>query len=251
MIKFAQINTVLQEPPVISGYKSINVLRWKDEWKELCPYYMKTDGNEEIQNPGGVLFENFWQGIKVYDRVFSQKIYPSRFQQGNPKYLWWEYNAPPEGELLYEPPSQSLEADGGGKWVNKEAYLKWRDSIWSCKNPLRYPNGFYNRTRCQFATDHTLDVKMDYITARKKVYVKEYIRLVKKTEKYEQLVQKLENGEKLLICEVDVPAAHKKGPYGQVNREVDLNYINELLEFPGEAFGHGICLAKALLEEFE
>lgn len=240
MIRFGYINSVTQEPPVAEGFTPINVLRWKGEWKELSPYYIKTDGNEEIQNPGGILFENFWQGIKVYDRVFSQKIYPSRFQYGNPKYLWWQYDAPPEGELIYDVNTSTL---------NKEAYLKWRDSIWNCKNPLRYPNGFHNRARCKFATDHTLELKMDYITGRKKVYVQEYIRLVKKTDKFKQLVQKLKNGENLLICEVDVPLLNKRGPFGQFERVADLDFINELIEFPQEAFGHGCCLAKALLEE--
>lgn len=41
---------------------------------------------------------------------------------------------------------------------------------------------------------------MDYITSRKELYVKEYIRLVRKLKK----------GENLQICEIDVPANGKR-----------------------------------------
>lgn len=43
-------------------------------------------------NPGNILFENFYQGTKVYDSVHEIEIYPSRYQQGKSEYLQWSYS---------------------------------------------------------------------------------------------------------------------------------------------------------------
>src|SRR5437879_750169 len=74
--------------------KSVQVLSWhkKDtEYYELSPYFLKTDGNEIIKNDGNVIFENFWQGSKVYDFIYDIEIYPHYSFKGNKKYLWWEW----------------------------------------------------------------------------------------------------------------------------------------------------------------
>ena len=63
----------------------------RQRWKKLCPYLLKTDGNELCHNSGGILFENFYQGCKVYDIVYENEVYPSRYHMNNPNYLWWKF----------------------------------------------------------------------------------------------------------------------------------------------------------------
>ncbi len=237
MIKFYQTKSTTDKLPVVEGFETIDVLNWKKKWKALSPYFMKTDGEEELPNPGGVLFENFWQGSKVFDRVFSIEVYASHFHRNNPKYLWWKYDAAEGGDIMY---------DSETKEVNYELWTKWRDSIWSCPNAIRYPNGYSNRWRTQFSLGKG-DVRLGYIDARKQIYVKEYSRLARKTPEFTTLLNKLRSGKNLLICEVDVPREGKKGSYG-LQKDVTLEYLDELMNDGSEAFGHGVCLAKALLE---
>jgi len=64
-----------------------NGVKWNNcKWKNLCPYLLKTDGEEFCHNSGGILFENFYQGCKVYDIVYENEVYPSRYYMNNPKY---------------------------------------------------------------------------------------------------------------------------------------------------------------------
>ena len=51
----------------------------------------KTDGLKKCTNPGNILFENFYQGLKVYDIVYQNSVYPSRFHTGKPEHLWWKF----------------------------------------------------------------------------------------------------------------------------------------------------------------
>ena len=183
------------------------------------------------------MFENFWQGSKVFDRVFSIEVYASHFHRNNPKYLWWKYDAEEGGDIMY---------DSETKEVNYELWTKWRDSIWSCPNAIRYPNGYSNRWRTQFSLGKG-NVRLSYIDARKQIYVKEYSRLSRKTPEFATLLNKLRSGKNLLICEVDAPREGKKGSYG-LQKDVTLEYLDELMNDGSEAFGHGVCLAKALLE---
>jgi len=56
---------------------------------------------------------------KVYPTVHDNEVYPSKYQQGNPQYLWWKYEPQnPQGDIL-------LNSDGS---INYELYFRWRDS---------------------------------------------------------------------------------------------------------------------------
>lgn len=249
MIKTQQIKSTSQKPNDLEGYITVNVLKWNSsKWKTLCPYYLRTDGKEENFNPGGIIFENFYQGSKVYDVVYSQEVYASRFYHGNPAYLWWKFNTVNKnGDVL-------LDKLGN---INYDLYLNWRNSIWSCQNAIRYPNGLANRKNTKFTLITDKDGKqerLNYIDARKRLYVKEYIRLMRNTKEYQLLLSWIRKGEKLLICEIDVPAKNKKGDYGkdcddQNNCTMNLDKLKRLLDDPNEAFGHGLCLAYALLSD--
>ncbi len=250
MIVTQQIKSINDSPFSHEDFIAINVLKWKDsQWKTLCPYYLTTDGNEIQKNEGGILFENFWQGSKVYKRIVSNEVYPSKYQAGNPKYLWWSYETKNKwGDYILDDEYN----------IDMETYLKWRNSIWSCKNPIRYPNKIGNRKDCRFALiidANGSQTRMDYLTFRKEVYVREYIRLVKKTREYNELLDMLKQGKKLMICEIDVPAKNKRGKYNinnalNISEPLTLEYLEELLNDPSEAFGHGLALVMSLLRDY-
>jgi len=210
-------------------------------------HILETDGNEINFNKGGILFENFYQGCKVYDVVYENEVYPSKYQFGNPKYLQWKFTPiNPDGDLILD-----------GDSINYDLYFNWRNSLWQCKNPVRYPNKIDRRKRTKFALCIDKDgneSRFDYIQSRKEIYVKEYIRLVKLLPEYTVLLNKLKNGINLMICEIDVPSCNKKGEYGLYCNELNIcnmsiERLNILLNDSSEAFGHGLCLAYALLTD--
>jgi hypothetical protein len=250
MIATQQIKSTTTKPVSLENFEIINVLKWcNSKWKNLCPYLLKTDGKEICSNSGGILFENFYQGCKVYDIVYKNEVYPSRYHMNNPKYLWWKFEPnTPSGDVILQNNS-----------INYELYFRWRNSLWECNNPIRYPNKIHRRKNTQFALcidKEGNEHRLDYITTRKQIYVKEYIRLIKQLPEYKTLLDKLKNGKNIMICEMDVPSKDKKGEYG---KDCDVNNIcylsieklEILLNDTNEAFGHGLCLAYSLLQDID
>lgn len=246
MIATQQIKSTTSKPIGLENYESINVLKWNNsKWKKLCPYLLETDGEEICSNPGGILFENFYQGCKVYDVVYENEVYPSRYHMNKPEYLWWKFEPEtPSGDIILQ--------DGE---INYEPYFRWRNSLWECRNPIRYPNTIHRRKNTQFALcidQEGNERRLDYIATRKEIYVREYMRLIKKLPEYAKLLDKLRCGKNIMICELDVPAKNKKGHYGEDCDENNVCHMSieklELLLNDGrEAFGHGLCLAYSLL----
>lgn len=248
MIVTQKIPNTTAVPKSIYGFETINVLNWtRTPWTDLSPYKLKTDGQEENVNPGGVIFENFWQGSKVYDVVYDNKVYSSKFQYGNPAYLWWIYEpVDPQGDRL---------VDSHGN-IDYNLYNRWKNELWACSHPIRYPNKIHRRKNVQFGLivdKNGNEERLDYIEFRKRVYFQEYTRLIRQLNIYQHLLDKLKNGTNLLICEVDVPAKGKKGEYGKNvengNCTMTLERINLLLNDPSEPFGHGLALSHALLSD--
>lgn len=248
MIATKQSKSISEKCVAPDEYIVVNVLSWhkKDtEYYDLCPYYLKTDGKEEQVNDGGVLFENFWQGSKVYPQVKKIEVYPHPSFRGKKEYLMWKYDKD-ENHLN----------DKGD--VLKE-YYNWKKSLYDCKKPIRYPNSYSLKHTCKFAllikSDGT-EERLDYISSRNRIYCKEYMRLIRDVSSYKKLLKLLLNGKKICIFEVDVPEKNKKGLYGKYVSNDNVFYasqnkINELLNDTLEPFGHGLCLAKALFEDYE
>jgi hypothetical protein len=243
-------NTTAKVPAtdMIPGYEIINVLKWNGTpWKGLCPYLLKTDGKEQVINPGGIIFENFWQGTKVFKRLYPQEQYASRFHHGQPEHLWFKHNM--TGTL-----DMDMGPGPGPDGLDLVKYHQWRDLVWSCTKPVRYPNGANHKAEVLYSVgaDH---MKLDYLTARKEIYVKEYCRLAAATPEFKRLKAMHDSDMNLMICEMDVPCVGKKGLYGRPEyangrRSVELttDILNDLLEDPSAPFGHGLCLAKLLLK---
>lgn len=220
----------------------INVLSWKADnpHRQFSPYYLKTDGNEQNVNPGGIIFENFYQGSKVPQYAYSISV-KAHYTHTTPI---WTYFIPDDRErIVYD--------DGT---INYDGYDRWRTSIWACKNAIRYPIGRNRRKEIQFALVRDKlgnEIRHDYLSTRINIYVAEYNRLV--TPFIKPLIEKLRNNQSLVICEVDVPARGKRGEFGIGCDSdnlclIDSAKINTLLTDLSEPFGHGLALIKLLYE---
>jgi len=96
--------------------------------------------------------------------------------------------------------------------------------------------------------------RLDYINLRKKLYGREYIRLIRALPEYKTLLEWFCAGHNLIICEIDVPRRGKKGEYGvgvddDGNCEMTIEKLDKLINDPSESCGHGLFLALALLQD--
>lgn len=220
--------------PTFTGFTSILCLTKSSPYGDLGPYVI-TDEN-------GVIFENKWQFSKVYEKVPASKQTYSRY----------------DNTIIWDHPEETHISEG----KITEEYWNWRKKGFECPYPVRYPVGLKGRHTCKYALlelENNLYLELDYIEARKHIYLKDYVNLVKNVEKYRKLKKKLEKGENLLIIEVDGP--HEESmPYYKEKYNVPDDFIeNEtilctrpnldiLLNDPKHPFGHGYCLAWALLD---
>lgn len=130
-------------------------------------------------------------------------------------------------------------------------YWAWREKGFKNDYAVRYPNGFKGRSECLFSlwprTDEPMIYdRLDYITARKKIYCGEYIRLAPRTPHFKKLKDLLESGQSLLIVEVDGPDPTFYGlecPGLLINETT----IKMLINDPRKPFGHGYVIAALLL----
>lgn len=218
-------------PPSFSGYKNIIVIMKSHckKWYPLSPYSLKNND---------IIFENYYQFHKVYEKVPQSKQFYSRWN----KTVIWDY--------IEEVHVKNNE-------IQKE-YFDWRETGFYNEYPVRYPVGFSSRGKCLFSL--TADGrKLNYIQARKEIYLKEYCHLVRKTKEFNDLKKLMEKGEKLLIIEPDGPHQESIGYYMD-KYEVDRTFIekdtilvteknmNIILNDQKHPFGHGYCLAIALLD---
>lgn len=56
----------------------------------------------------------------MYDIVYDNEVYPSRYHMNNPKYLWWKF----------EPINQLGDTILQNNKINYELYFNWRNSIY-------------------------------------------------------------------------------------------------------------------------
>lgn len=217
---------------------AVNIMSNSSPWRKLSPYHMKTDGVEEQRNPGGVLFENFWQGSKVYPEVFPIEVYSHYRHTGNPAQLHWAWDR-----------RQTHYSKSTGE-VDLALWHSWRDSLWAAPKAVRYPNGYARRGLCVFALLNDSE-RLPYIESRKRIYVQEYVRLAKQTDEFARLLALLRAGKAVCLGEIDVPAPGKRGTHNSEAAEVQMTlpYLDAMLHDDSEPFGHGLCLALALLQE--
>lgn len=186
-----------------------------------------------LRDEDGVLIENRWQFSKIYRRV-------PKIRQRN-----WQH-----------PAEAHIDADGNPT----EAYWAWRQKGFACRDPVRFPVGRELRKDCLGAIVSEDNPEfLGYVDSRKQVYVPRITAAERKSPIFRALKRRLDAGENLLIVDIDGPhkAAMKwLARYGvgqdfidsQDTMEATEENLRILLGDEKHPFGHGFCIAAALLE---
>jgi len=238
--------------PEFSNFTQCLVLTKSSAYGSLGPYVLKDEN--------GMIMENVWQFSKVY-KIVPENV--ERFSRWNQRVIWkWPAEEHASIKEILSLPNRKIKTQ---KTYNiHDAYFKWRKAGMACKDAIRYPVGFKHRHECIFALatneDGTVNNKpLNYIESRKVIYMPLYQRLVKKEYQFERLKKRLLNGENLLIIEVDGPhqesMKYYKDKYGIESNFIEKNTIlatkenlQIMLNDDKHPFGHGYCLAAALLD---
>jgi len=242
--------------PKIEGFKNIIVLTKSSPYGELGPYV--------LQDESGRIMENLWQFSKVYPSVPKVRI---PYTKRQPRIVW-EWNA-------------ETHITNDGKLTPE--FWKWRETGMNCKDPVRYPVGNTKaKSTCLYCLhpdinedtisdprplapdikceNEIIDAnKLNYVDARKQIYLPTYCALVKKEKKFDKLLGMLNKGENLLIIETDGPHQEHLSYYKEkydVNDDflidntmlATIENIRIMMNDTKNPFGHGYCLASALLD---
>jgi hypothetical protein len=207
----------------------------ENEYGSISPYVTKNDR--------GQIIENIWQFSKIYHHVPNVR---ERLMGG-----FWSH-----------PSEQHVNDD----LSIRPEYFAWREKGFNFPYPVRYPVGrdYRARASCLYSlktqADGSIDLsrQLDYIQARKEIYVTEYCKSLHHETNFLQLCDRFLNGENLLIVEVDGPHQESLSYYtkkygvpinffegGTVAVNVDNMKI--LLNDPKHPFGHGYCLAMEIM----
>ena len=199
--------------PATFGFK--NVLVHVKE--SMSPFQLKNEANQ--------IMENVWQ---------FQKCYPEVTRQQNRQ---WSHPAEKHFDSVPLP-----------------AYWKWRKKGMAHFMPVRWPNGRQGAATCLFLIvgDKNDWQTLDYVSARKRIYYREYARLVRQTTEFKKLQAQVRQGQNIQINEVDGPLfAANDFPFDQVQNSsllVTREHVTAWVNNGNQPFGHGICLAIALYE---
>ncbi len=223
-------------------YKNIVVMTPSQvpAWYSLSPYDLKT--------ADGVIHENLYQSSKVYAHLPKSKQYYSRYDH---RVIW---DRPAETHMV----NDNL----------NDSYKKWRDDLQDAKDAIRYPEGFHYRKNVKYSIDApyhaTLEdlnnrPKLNYIEARKQIYLRYYLKLVKNVPAFIKLKSMVEKGVNIMILEIDGPhqesLPYYKDRYGVKNDFIESasmlatpKNLDIMLNDSKHPFGHGYCIAWALLD---
>ena len=224
--------------PSYPGFTPIVVLTKSSQYGSLSPF--------ELKNEQGMIMENAWQFMKAYTTVPKSTQYYSRWDR----------------RVIWDHPAETHAIIKDGLVNVTPEYQRWREKGLKNPYPVRYPVGYHHRHKClgHLILDGNTWRLIDYIEARKRIYLPIYVNLVRQQVAFQQLQQRLADGENLLIIEVDGP--HQESlPYYQEKYGVKKDFIkqntilvttenmNIMLNDPKHPFGHGYCLAMALLNQ--
>lgn len=221
-IRVGKYNYKTNEQPKTEGYENVLI----HTSGELSPYTMKDDNY--------VIMENFYQHHKIWKKVTKQLQPLSQYQ---PNIIRWEH-----------PEEVHMNDDG----TIKPEYWSWRQKGFANSRWVRYPTGYkhhHEAVGSVIGTPNNYKI-ISYIEARKQIYVPKYKEIAVQTELYRKLQEKLDKGINLQINEVDGPTYTEEYPYNQVvdgSIEITAEILDNLLNNPKQAFGHGYTLAGCLL----
>ena len=134
-----------------------------------------------------------------------------------------------------------------------DAFWKWRKAGFENDKAVRYPNGFNHRSECKFSlwqNDKGEWERLDYVRARAKIYASVYEDLVKKEDDFKKIKTMLQNGQNILLVDVDGPKYAEDAPYNQTEDcsiEINEETLPLLLKNTSQPFCHCYALAGTLL----
>lgn len=212
------------------------------DYVSLSPYELKISSLDPITKKEiPVIFENYYQFSKVYENVnfFGRD---------------WKYSTQESPIQIVKEKEKEKETE---RMVLTESFYKWQSEGWNWPLPIRYPVGFERRHSVLASVDSEGNF-LDYISARKKIYLQPYARAVKQTADFKKLKKLHQKGQKIMILDVDGPVEDSLDYYVEKynvtkdfisNQSVEVNRQNLeiLLNDPKHPFGHGYCLAISLL----
>jgi hypothetical protein len=238
MIRVGRIKSA-SEKLTFQNFTPIVVMMSSSPYYSLSPYSLKIKGR---------IIENIYQMSKVYEKVPASKQTYSRW---DPTVIW---EHPAETHVIFRKSNE----DNITFELTPE-YYAWRRKGFNNPHAVRYPVGFHHRTNCLGSLKNVNDDQLlNYIEARKQIYIPNYFEAIQNEPQFLQLKRMLQQGKNLLIIEVDGP--HEESlDYYQKKYAVEDNFIEDstvlinqrnidiLLNDKKHAFGHGYCLAMALL----
>jgi hypothetical protein len=242
--------------PSFEGFTNILCLTKSSEYGMLSPYCLtvkvKFEGDPKEYDS---IFENYYQASKCYGVVPEACEVRSRYDRT----VIWKW--PQEQHVVVYLP---LDDNTPPNYQVLSPYLNWRKTLMIQPEPIRYPVGKSSAHKCLFSLkqneDGTINPRfLDYVEARKEIYLKEYAKVLKVHPEFIKLKQRLLAGENLLIIEVDGPQKRSLQYYKQ-KYAVDNDFIENntmaiteknldiMLNDTTERFGHCYCLAGSLLD---
>jgi hypothetical protein len=221
-------------------FTPIKVLTKSSEYGALSPYVLR--------DAYGRIMENIYQASKIYPHVPTTT---AQYTVRQPRIVWsW--------------PAETHVINGG----ISPAYFRWRTALMNNPEPVRYPVGYQARNTCigSIKPDLTTATEtipavvtlLNYVDARKQIYEPLYINLVRQQKQFAELLQRHQNGENLLIIEVDGPHQESLQYYMEkygVNPKfitgstilASPQNLDLMLNDTKHPYGHGYCLARALM----
>lgn len=212
-----------------------NIPAWSrgaSPWKQLSPFIIGPvvfEENNQVKQ--ATIFENFWQGFKVWKAVDKQKTKN------------WNWPAETHVDIIDNP---------NNNWY------KWHDSLLKHTLPVRRPNGKKVPLYAWWKGR-----KLGVIESRKEIYVPYLQQLYRNHPVYQKLLNEVRTGKNIIILEPDGPR-HELYPDGMsVSLELlyGLQNVTKMKDFPGGdrfgdpnkyvPYGHGYVLALTLLEDLK
>jgi hypothetical protein len=214
-------------PSLVSPYvrESIADIQWR---RENVP-------------PPGALIENVWQFAKAHEYVARQRQTKGAVKRGTQSILWMhdaEKHALPHGAYDAADP---LSFDGV---VILPKFLVWRSKGWHHDKPVRRPNGTVKKGGVPLFSKWG-EMRLDYVGARKAIYIPIYQQAARRTAEYKRLLRSLQDGQDVLLIDVDGPCV-RTYPHGVESTQASLCTA---LHDTRRPFGHGYACAMALLED--
>ena len=228
--------------PSIKGWYKVRPLTKSSKHFSLSPYSLRQILDDGSRGP---ILENLWQFSKIYSTTPSVRRPYSRWDK----------------RIIWERGSETHIVDSK---ITQE-YMDWRRDGFNCGDAIRYPVGYNHRHLCRgLIKDPAVGMNVDenglgYIDSRVEVYIPEYIKSVKMEDDFVSLKKRYEGGENILIIDVDGP--HQESldyyvsKYGVVETFIENGCVNAtpeslaiLMGDEKHPFGHGYCLAMALMD---